>query len=160
MHERLDGYSGRTVYKQGEFSRPLLAQYFRDDERSVLMGVDSFWTGVDVPGPKAIIIHKLPFPYQDVVLKAIAARMSKDEWFKGRYYPWMITKLRQGVGRLLRRTGDYGLIVCMDRRITDKWAYADAIRRSLPFQSFVRTDELYKLKPFLQSNANDQAIAV
>jgi len=160
MHERLDGYQGRTFYKQGEFPRPLLTQYFRDDPGSILMGVDSFWTGVDVPGPKAIIIHKLPFPYQDVVLKAIAARMSKEEWFKGRYYPWMLMRLRQGVGRLLRRTGDYGFVVCMDRRMTDKWAYSDLIRRSLPFPGFLRTDQLHQLQPFLQNYANAQAIAV
>jgi ATP-dependent DNA helicase DinG len=160
MHEKLDGYRGRTFYKQGEFPRPQLTEWFRDDPGSVLMGVDSFWTGVDVPGPKAIIIHKLPFPYQDVVLRAIAARMTKDEWFQGRYYPWMIMKLRQGIGRLLRRTGDYGFVVCMDRRITDKWAYADYIRRSLPFTGFIRSDELYRLQPFLQTYADDQAIAV
>lgn len=160
MHEKLDGYQDRNFYKQGEFPRSLLTDWFRDDMESVLMGVDSFWTGVDVPGPKAIIIHKLPFPYQDVVLKAIHARMTDEEWFSGRYYPWMLMKLRQGVGRLLRRTGDYGFVVCMDRRMTDKWAYADRIRRSLPFASVIRSDEIQKLQPFLQAYADDQALAV
>jgi ATP-dependent DNA helicase DinG len=159
LHAKLANQGERNVFKQGDAPRPQLAQWFREDPQSILMGVDSFWTGIDVPGPKAIIIHKLPFPYPDVVLKAIQRRLPQDVYFKQRYYPWMITKLKQGCGRLLRRRGDYGFIVCMDRRMTDKWAYASLIRRSLPFGEPIRTDELYLLEPFLKQY-DDQAEAV
>lgn len=154
MHKKLDGYGGRVFHKQGKrgsgsMPRSTLVDWFRADPTSVLMGVDSFWTGIDVPGPKAIILHKLPFPYQDAVLTAIRRRMPDKDWYQKRYYPWMAMRLRQGVGRLIRRSDDYGIVVCMDRRITDHPSYSRYIARSLPFDYYHRTDALHLLQPFL-----------
>ncbi|KXK56133.1 MAG: putative ATP-dependent helicase DinG, partial [Chlorobi bacterium OLB5] len=44
-----------------------ILNHFRDDENSVLFGVDSFWMGVDIPGHslRNVIVTKLPFEVPD-----------------------------------------------------------------------------------------------
>lgn len=142
----------RQLFKQGEWPRNTLVDWFREAPSSILLGVDSFWTGVDVPEPKAIIIHKLPFPRLDIVNRAIQDQMG-DAFFNERYLPWMITRLRQGIGRLIRRQSDYGFVVCLDRRGFDG-GYAPAVRASLPFgPAWIRTDRLDMVQRFLATQA-------
>ena len=52
-----------TVLVQGEGPREALLEQFKKDVHSVLFGAQSFWEGVDVPGPSlsAVIIDRLPF---------------------------------------------------------------------------------------------------
>ena len=56
---------GITLLVQGEegWDRTRLLKAFREDIHSVLLGVNSFWEGVDVPGEALsnLIITKLPF---------------------------------------------------------------------------------------------------
>jgi ATP-dependent DNA helicase DinG len=145
-------YPNRQLFKQGDWPRNTLVDWFRQNDTSVLLGVDSFWTGVDVAEPKAIILHKLPFPRFDNVVRAIQAQMG-DTFFNDRYLPWMLTRLRQGVGRLIRRQGDYGFVVCLDRRGFDS-RYAPAVRASLPFgPAWVRTDRFDMVGKFLSNQA-------
>lgn len=151
VHEQLvRADSGRQLLKQGEWPRNTLVEWFRQNPSSILLGVDSFWTGVDVPEPKAIIIHKLPFPRFDTVNRAIQTRMG-DAFFNDRYLPWMITRFRQGIGRLIRRRGDYGFVVCLDRRGFDA-GYAPTVRASLPFgPAWIRTNRLDMVQRFLST---------
>ena len=48
---------------QGEAPRDQLLRRFRDSGRAILLGTDSFWEGVDVPGRalRALVLCKLPF---------------------------------------------------------------------------------------------------
>src|SRR5690606_3429331 len=47
--------------------RTRMIELFKKDPRSVLLGTDSFWQGVDVPGDalQLVIIAKLPFSVPD-----------------------------------------------------------------------------------------------
>jgi ATP-dependent DNA helicase DinG len=113
-----------------------MVEAFRNDPSSVLFGVDSFWSGVDVPGEalSSVIITRLPFITPDHPLTE--ARLESIELEGGRPFeqyslPEAILKLRQGVGRLIRTKCDKGTIVILDSRILNK-PYGRAFLRALP----------------------------
>ncbi|HEX32603.1 MAG TPA: helicase, partial [Candidatus Acetothermia bacterium] len=106
------------------------------DGPAILLGTDSFWEGVDLPGEalEILIITRLPFPVpSDPVFSALADSMS--EGGKDPFYdlsiPRAILKLRQGVGRLIRTTADHGIVIITDERILSK-NYGRLFIESLP----------------------------
>lgn len=134
------GWQGR-VLRQGEAPRTQLIREFKEDVRSVLLGTDSFWEGVDVPGESlsCVVIDRLPFPTpDDPVLDAVSAIRGKEAFFEWSI-PRAVIKLTQGFGRLIRTRTDRGVVVVLDRRITDK-SYGSAFLRSLPFDLRVSRD--------------------
>jgi len=106
----------------GGESRELLASRFRISEKGVLLGVASFWEGVDFPGEEleVLVIPKLPFPVpSEPVFEARSERMRGlgENPFLSLALPEAVLKLRQGMGRLIRRTGDRGVAVLLDPRV-------------------------------------------
>lgn len=121
------------ILVQGQMDRNQLITAFRDDVSSVLLGVKSFWQGIDVPGEAltAVVIHKLPFPVpDDPIVESITERLGRYAWqlFS---LPRMLLEMRQGIGRLIRRKDDVGVIVILDRRVAEK-DYGDNLAKSLP----------------------------
>jgi ATP-dependent DNA helicase DinG len=113
-----------------------MVQEFRRSSESILFGVDSFWSGVDVPGEalSSVIITRLPFvtpdhPLTEARLESIEAEGGRP--FEQYSLPEAILKLRQGVGRLIRSRSDRGTIVILDSRIFSK-PYGRAFLRALP----------------------------
>lgn len=106
---------------------------FMATPRSVILGLKSFWEGVDVVGDKLrlVIITKLPFPQvRDPVIQARSRTIKKDAMargmnestaesavFKAVQVPTMLTDLRQGAGRLIRSRTDKGVLAILDPRI-------------------------------------------
>ena len=112
--------------------RAELTRIFKEDVRSVLLGTDSFWTGVDVQGEAltGLVIDKLPFPHpDDPVVSAICER--DRQAFYNYLVPKAIITLRQGVGRLIRSQKDIGVVVILDTRIAEK-QYGRRFMASLP----------------------------
>jgi len=131
VHERVRR-NGHRVLRQGELPRTELTRVFKEDVGSVLLGTESFWTGIDVPGEAltGLVIDKLPFPnMDDPVVDAICA--ADRNAFNSYLVPRAIIMLRQGVGRLIRSQSDVGVAVILDRRIADK-PYGHRFIRSLP----------------------------
>lgn len=121
-----------TVLRQGQAPRSTLIKQFKQDPSSVLLGTDSFWTGIDVPGDAllAVLIDRIPFDhFEDPVLDAIKER--DGEWFKAYYMPKAVIKFKQGFGRLIRSMDDHGVVVCCDKRITSK-PYGRVFKHSAP----------------------------
>ena len=85
---------------------------------SVLLGTQSFWEGVDLPGDqlRCVVIAKLPFPVPDDPL--IQGRSERyDDPFREYQLPLAALRLRQGYGRLIRSKTDRGAVVLLDRRV-------------------------------------------
>ena len=121
---------------QGEQPKPALLKRFREDTSSVLLGTASFWQGVDMPGEtlSCVIIDKLPFaPPNDPL---VAARLEKiaetgGNPFWGYQVPSAVLTLRQGLGRLIRRNTDRGILAILDSRLF-KRSYGKVFLESLP----------------------------
>lgn len=123
---------GYPVLKQGDRPRTQLIQEFRDTRDSVLLGTESFWAGVDVPGESlsAVVIDRLPFPTpQDPILKALEAMGEKSFFMYS--IPRACIAFKQGFGRLIRSTSDRGVVVLLDPRI-DHRTYGRHFAASLP----------------------------
>ncbi|MCM3637667.1 ATP-dependent DNA helicase DinG [Sporosarcina luteola] len=117
-------------------SRMKLLKSFRQFEKSILFGTNSFWEGVDVPGEalSAVIIVRLPFSSPDeVVFKARAAKLAAggSNPFTDLSLPEAILRFRQGFGRLIRSSGDRGFFIILDRRIYTK-SYGKRFLNALP----------------------------
>lgn len=92
----------------------------------ILLGVDSFWSGVSVPGPDllSVVIPKVPFqvPTDPVHHKksAVLTAHNINPWVR-LVEPYAITRLKQGSGRLIRTKDDMGIVACLDARRSNTW---------------------------------------
>ena len=123
------------LFVQGDAPRIQLVDKFKMDESSVLLGTDSFWTGIDVPGPSlsCLVMDKIPFPSPgDPVLDALqeAAGGFRASFFKISV-PRAVLQFRQGAGRLIRSRADRGVFVVLDNRLITK-GYGHMFYNSLP----------------------------
>ncbi|WP_334328683.1 helicase C-terminal domain-containing protein [Companilactobacillus sp. HBUAS59699] len=109
---------------------------FAIGKRSVLLGANSFWEGVDFPKKmlEILIVTRIPFesPEQpDVKIRQDILRERGLNIFKADALPKAILQLRQGLGRLVRSPEDKGVILLLDNRILTK-NYGKQILNSLP----------------------------
>ena len=149
-YERVRG-NGHRVLRQGDMPRTALVEEFRRDVRSVLLGTESFWAGVDVPGEalSCVVIDRLPFPSpDDPVLDAISE--SDRRWFMNYSLPRAVIAFKQGFGRLIRSTSDRGVVVVLDRRLVSK-PYGRVFTASLP--DVLKTRRIENLRHFLEEAA-------
>lgn len=145
FHERLARrLSGRPLWSQGERPKGALLSAFRASGHGVLVATQSFWEGVDVPGSalRLVVLEKVPFlvPTDPVV-------QAKSQWLEERgksafahlSVPAAAIALKQGFGRLIRRSNDVGIVALLDDRI-HKRGYGKRLLDALPPAR--RTDDL------------------
>ena len=95
---------------------------FLQQEDAVLLGLDTFWFGVDFPGTTCeyVVMPKLPYGAPDDYMTAQQARMGWGPQRHRIYLPKALAMFRQGCGRLLRTDRDRGAVFLLDRRVLDK----------------------------------------
>lgn len=121
---------------QGEAATASLLQRKLAEPTSVLIGTDSLWEGIDIPGDALtlVIVTRLPFAQPDHPLtrarhRSIEARGGSS--FLEDSLPEAILKFRQGFGRLVRSSQDTGRVVILDPRATSR-RYGQRFLASLP----------------------------
>ena len=136
LREKLDDLDYKLLVQGEGMPRHRLVAEFKKDERHVLFGTESFWSGVDVPGEALsnVIITRLPFGVPDH--PQIEARLEQiqaegGDPFSEYSLPEAVLKLRQGVGRLIRTKQDSGIVVILDPRILTK-SYGKVFLKALP----------------------------
>lgn len=118
-----NGGHGPALLVQQEGGSPgALARRFRRLDRAVLLGTSTFWEGVDFPGAdlEVLVVAKLPFlvpndPWVDARCERLQA--AGENPFKSFMVRDAVLRLRQGCGRLIRRTSDRGVVVVLDPRL-------------------------------------------
>lgn len=107
---------GMSFYYEGDGEISHLISAFQQEEESVLCAV-SLWEGLDVPGPslKNVMVWSLPFPPLDPVFNA--RRKAVTDPYQEIDMPYMLLRLRQGIGRLIRSREDSGIIVLLGEEL-------------------------------------------
>ncbi|MEE2887167.1 MAG: helicase C-terminal domain-containing protein [Planctomycetota bacterium] len=129
-------YEGIELLVQGEQPNPELLRRKREIPMSVLIGTDSMWEGIDVPGDALtmLIITRFPFaqpghPLAEARIRRIEAEGGSG--FRDLALPEAILKFRQGFGRLVRSSRDRGKVVVLDPRVRTK-RYGKDFLEALP----------------------------
>ncbi|MFH1996965.1 MAG: helicase C-terminal domain-containing protein, partial [Candidatus Omnitrophota bacterium] len=125
-----------NLLRQGDKSRYELLKEFKSDPSSVLLGTNTFWQGVDVPGTalECVIITKLPFSVPDDPITEARMEYIKSKGlnpFTEYQVPQATMMLRQGFGRLIRTKSDRGVVAILDPRIRTK-RYGAKFLKALP----------------------------
>lgn len=112
--------------------RRQLLKTFEESERPLLLGTSGFWEGIDIPGDRlsCVIIVRLPFPVPSDPIFAARAEQVRDP-FSQLALPQAALRLKQGFGRLIRRSSDRGAVVILDNRILGR-DYGKAFLDILP----------------------------
>ncbi len=157
MEESARALTSRVDYPvmvQGEAGRTALLNKFRKTRHAVLCATASFWQGVDVVGEQlsCVIIDKLPFAVPDdpiVRARTQALEAAGRNGFLEYQVPEAIIQLKQGLGRLIRSTQDYGLLAVLDDRVIRK-NYGRLFLSSLP--NYRVTHRLDDAREFLEAH--------
>lgn len=101
----------------------------------MLLGTDTFWEGVDLPGEllELLVLFKLPFTVPDRPwFKANLEKIEADgqSSFAKLSLPDAVVKFRQGFGRLIRSSEDRGCVVILDSRV-EKASFGSHFTRSV-----------------------------
>ncbi len=127
---------GIPLLAQGEGPTAQLMEEMRNQIPACLLGVRSFWEGVDIPGESLslLLIEKVPF---DSPADPVAgARMEQME-LKGKdpFTHYMVPRaglrFAQGVGRLIRSETDIGVSAVLDNRLCRPGSYQHLLLKSL-----------------------------
>lgn len=134
--EELRGRLDMPILLQGEETLGELIKAFAADPKTCLFGTLSLWQGVDVPGPSCqlVVMDKIPFPRPDDPL--MSARQKAVEEAGGNGFMAVAAThaallMAQGAGRLVRATGDRGVVAILDQRLANA-RYGSYLRASLP----------------------------
>ncbi|GKU80952.1 ATP-dependent DNA helicase [Niallia sp. NCCP-28] len=124
------------IYFEGEGEISGLVSKFQNEEEAVLCAVN-LWEGLDVPGRSLenVFIFSLPFPPNDPVYKS--KRENSENPFLEVDMPYMILRLRQGIGRLIRTSTDSGIVHLLMDESTEEMVKT-AVVEALPVQPINR----------------------
>ncbi|WP_347860493.1 ATP-dependent DNA helicase DinG [Salimicrobium sp. PL1-032A] len=117
-------------------SRDRLKKDFQTLDHAILLGTNTFWEGIDIPGEdlSCLVMVRLPFDPPSHPGQQIEENLWKAEGgnpFMQMVLPKAILRFKQGIGRLIRGENDKGVVIIMDKRIIDS-NYGKFFTESLP----------------------------
>ncbi len=126
-----------VILAQGSGLSPAeLMARFRRESRAVLLGTNTFWEGIDLPGAdlEMLVVTKLPFlvpadPW--VAARCDRIQAEGDNPFVSFMVRDAVLRLRQGIGRLIRSDVDRGVVCLLDSRLHGK-PYGKTFLDALP----------------------------
>ncbi|MBX7057442.1 MAG: ATP-dependent DNA helicase [Leptospirales bacterium] len=126
----------RELLLQTELGAARSLARFRETANGVLLGLATFWQGVDIPGDqlRLVVLMRIPFrPPDEPLLQARMERLREEgvDPFHELQIPQAALSLKQGFGRLLRRIEDRGAVAILDPRLRQR-AYGARLLESLP----------------------------
>ncbi|MDR6998120.1 ATP-dependent DNA helicase [Neobacillus niacini] len=109
LKKKLSNTLPYPIYFEGDEEISTLVSKFQNEENSILCTIH-LWEGLDIPGRSLenVMIFSLPFPPNDPVF--IAKRDGVQNAFEEIDFPYMLLRLRQGIGRLIRSENDRGSV--------------------------------------------------
>ena len=133
VYERLAASLPFPLFKQGDQPPGKLIEAFKASGNGCLLGVQTFWEGVDVQGESlsCVIIDRLPFAVPDSpVTKARIQAIDKEggNSFQDYSIPFAQIRLKQGFGRLIRTRSDRGIVCILDTRLLTRDYGAEFVR--------------------------------
>ncbi len=154
VHAKLDGNVPYPLYKQGDLPPGKLVDEFRKSGNGCLLGLQTFWEGVDIRGDalSCVIIDRLPFAVPDSPITKARTKAISDaggDWFKDYSIPMAQIRLKQGFGRLIRTHSDTGIVCIMDSRILTR-SYGAEFVKHLPQAS--RASKWNRVERFYKEN--------
>lgn len=110
-----------TMYVQDpEIDKSKLVDQFKNDTHSVLLGLKSFFTGVDIPGESLSLVAVCKWPNPRF---STECRMKMNYWSGVGFPQWYsresLTVFQQAAGRLIRSKDCRGVVSILDHRAFD-----------------------------------------
>jgi len=136
VHERIVLPPDLPILTQRRSAATGIGEKFRRETKASLFALRSFWTGFDAPGETLSCVAIVRVPFEVPVDPPQIARMAWLQTqglngFAAHSLPNAKMLMRQGVGRLIRRADDRGIIALLDPRLTSK-NYGEEILANLP----------------------------
>ena len=136
IYQRLQSRVNVPLFKQGDQAPVKLLEAFRASGNGCLLGVQTFWEGVDIQGDalSCVVIDRIPFAVPDSPInraRTKAITESGGDWFREYAIPQAQIRLKQGFGRLIRTHSDKGIVCILDTRMMTK-AYGKEFVKYLP----------------------------
>lgn len=144
----------KILIQQPGSSQDKVMKEFRSNVNSVLLGTGAYWEGISIEGKSLsnLIVFRLPFPVPDPIIDYKTS--IADDPVMDVLVPEMITKLKQGIGRLIRNYTDTGIVSIIDPRLSKERStpYREITFDSLPIKNITNSlSELTKFYHHLRS---------
>ncbi len=143
-------------------SSGLLLEEFIANKDSVLLGLETFWEGIDVKGDalRGVVIVKLPFrsPSDPFCIASDKhCKFQRRNSFQHFMLPDGAMRFKQGTGRLIRSEDDRGIVVVLDNRL-EKCNYGKIFKNSIPIVktvSLLEKDLTEEIQKFITAGADE-----
>lgn len=141
-------------------SNERIAKRFAIAQKSILLGANSFWEGIDFKNNSVdlAIATKLPFESPDQPEVKLRDERLKKQYgisnlFENDTLPRALIRFRQGAGRVIRNERDHGIFVILDQRIWHK-NYGSQFIDSLPVGA--KKVSMKELEDFLKGKMENE----
>lgn len=121
---------------EGDQELSSIVHSFQNEEKTCLCAIH-LWEGLDIPGPalSSVIIWSLPFPPNDPVFNG--KRKNAYNPYNEVDLPYMLLRLKQGIGRLIRTSSDKGIVAIVDERVGKDQELFEQVKAQLPKESII-----------------------